>query len=357
MSTKVGLLNQGATCYLSSLIQISRFTPEFYSELLSIEKEDIYNDNNQIRKDKEVLWQVVKILAEMELTCKKLISTKPLTDAFGWNTGQVLQQHDINEAYNILLDGINRAMPGNKKFFNKYYTGKICTIMRCLECENISKNKEHFTQLNLNIIEKIANGHQIPFNNVYGSLISEFLKTEDLLKENKYYCNECETKVNAKKMCRLIQLPVILILNMNQYAISNGIRRKLNACLTCPLTLDLSMFLDPEYVETDLNITAEYDLSAIVVHGGGTIYGHYYAYARSWKVTDDEKENDKIHWFKFDDKKVTEHSQTEIQQLFIQKGKFIPYMVMYRRKYMNDSAMFPSIPDYIQEAIEIDSDK
>eukprot|EP01084_Bolivina_argentea_P253868 426600_1 len=113
MSTKVGLQNQGATCYLNSLIQQSRFIPELKTELYSLTKEDIFDDKGQVQSSKQVVWEITKLIATMDLhqADKIALSTKPLTDAFGWNGLHVIQQHDINDVYNVLLDGINRAMP------------------------------------------------------------------------------------------------------------------------------------------------------------------------------------------------------------------------------------------------------
>eukprot|EP01084_Bolivina_argentea_P113121 201685_1 len=242
-------------------------------------------------------------------------------------------------------------MPHDKKFYNKFFTGKILSVYNCVECECISKNKENFTQINVPIIEEIKHGYPIKFEHLYSSLIKSFLSTEKLCGKNKYACKDCETKVIANKICRIVDLPVILILNLSQYMMLDGQQIKLNETLRCPLDLDLSMFINEQYSEMDSNIIKQYDLNGIILHSGGTGSGHYISIVRSLKSSDDEKEKDVTQWFRFDDNNdVTIHNDKEIEGLFIGNNKFTPYMVIYRRKYMNN--MSSEIPKFIQNAID-----
>eukprot|EP01084_Bolivina_argentea_P113120 201684_1 len=352
MTSQIGLQNQGATCYLNSLIQQSRFIPELKKELFSLTKEDIYDDKGEIKPSKHIVWEITKLIAKMELNQENnALSTKPLTNAFGWNGAQVIQQHDINDVYNILLDGINTAMPQNKKFYDKYFTGKVVNVSNCVDCESLSKNKENFTQINVPIIKAIKHGFPIKFEHLYNSLIKLFLDTEKLQGKNKYFCIECDTKVIANKISRITHLPIILILNLSQYMMLDGQQIKLNETLRCPLDLDLSMFINEQYSEMDSNIIKQYDLNGIILHSGGTGSGHYISIVRSLKSSDDEKEKDVTQWFRFDDNNdVTIHNDKEIEGLFIGNNKFTPYMVIYRRKYMNN--MSSEIPKFIQNAID-----
>ena len=42
----------------------------------------------------------------LELTMDRAVSTRTLTDAFGWMAGQAAQQHDVHELNRMLLDVI-----------------------------------------------------------------------------------------------------------------------------------------------------------------------------------------------------------------------------------------------------------
>eukprot|EP01084_Bolivina_argentea_P014264 26653_1 len=358
MSNQVGLQNQGATCYLNSLIQQLRFIPEFKAQLYSLKKEQIFDNNNTIKAGKHIPYEMTQLIAKMDSMQKegnkRSASTESLTNAFGWNELQLAQQHDINDAWNILMDGINTSMPHDKKFYPKYFTGKIANIRECDDCKCITTNKEHFTQLNIPVVEKIVQGIPVTFENVYKPLISLYLNKETLYGKNKVLCLECEVKVRADQISRIVSLPIILVLNLNQYVISDGIQFKLNETLKCPLSLDLSMFIDHEHSEMAENIIKEYNLNGVVCHSGGTDSGHYISYTRQLTPLDDEKQIDAIQWLKFNDKQeVTTHSDKDIEQLFVGNNEFTPYMAIYRRKYMNDIS--PEIPKYIQNAIQFNS--
>eukprot|EP01083_Nonionella_stella_P253837 873112_1 len=141
-SNNVGLKNQGATCYLNSMIQSTFSIPEFTQELSSLEEKDIYDEYGKIPQQNNVLFEYLSLICKMKSSSNKEFSTKSLTDAFGWKESQLHEQHDVNDMWNILLDGLNEAMPSDKKFLNKHFRGKMITITNCKECEYISPRTE-----------------------------------------------------------------------------------------------------------------------------------------------------------------------------------------------------------------------
>ena len=65
-----------------------------------------------------------------------------------------------------------------------------------------------------------------------------------------------------------------------------------------------------------------YELYAVLVHSGGALGGHYYAYIKSF-------ENGK--WYNFNDSDVREIKQEEVTQVFGSKnGNATAYMLKYR---------------------------
>eukprot|EP01083_Nonionella_stella_P176945 620546_1 len=290
-SSFVGLKNQGATCYLNSLIQTLFLTPEFRMELFSLTESEV---GLNLNKRKRVIVELQKLFARLQSPdligsyCPSFaLSTKSLTNSFGWNAAQVMDQHDINELYNLLLDGIERQMPHNKKILNKYYKGRIINVIECTQCHYASKREEDFAQLNV-----ILQNMNASFDDLQESLVSMYLDNEEELKnENAYFCPNCNDKVRAKKYCRLIQLPSIMVCNFNRfyYDLESGGRAKIDKKFKFPKSLDCSMFVEHEYSQMAKDVLCEYDLIAVVVHRGeGANAGHYHAFIRDM--------NDEVDW-------------------------------------------------------------
>lgn len=264
-SSFIGLRNQGATCYLNSLIQTLFLTPEFRKQLFSLTADEVglddnngninNNDNNNHnnnssnkpnkKKRKKIIVELMKLFARLqtpdfegEYNCNyHALSTKSLTNSFGWNAAQAQDQHDINELYNLLLDGINQQMPKNKQFLEKYYQGSSVNVIICQECKYNSKQNEKFNQLNIIL--------QDPFKKT--SLLSNYLdNTEDLKDDNAYFCPQCNKKVHAVKRTLLTKLPPIIVCNLNRFYfdLEAGERKKINKKFKFSKTLNLGAFVE-----------------------------------------------------------------------------------------------------------------
>ena len=123
----VGLSNQGATCYLNSLLQCLYMTPEFRHALFSwkykpppdsklnfewIDEDqpapsDPTNDSKppliyDAPPEHSIPFQLQCLFARLNKSCRGAASTKPLTKSFHWDDGQAFQQHDVQVIYNLV---------------------------------------------------------------------------------------------------------------------------------------------------------------------------------------------------------------------------------------------------------------
>ena len=93
-SDHVGLINQGSTCYLNSLIQCLYYNLCFRVLIL------------QAKPDSAILVALQELFAHLQLSSSQAVNTKDLVTAFGWSRGQVFEQHDVHELFSLLLNAL-----------------------------------------------------------------------------------------------------------------------------------------------------------------------------------------------------------------------------------------------------------
>lgn len=98
----VGIRNQGATCYMNSLIQSLYFTNVFRKAVYKIptEKED---PNNSVALALQRCFYNLQFSDES-------VGTTELTKSFGWDSLDAFMQHDVQEFSRVLQDNLELKM-------------------------------------------------------------------------------------------------------------------------------------------------------------------------------------------------------------------------------------------------------
>ncbi len=150
----VGLDNQGATCYLNSLLQCLFMTSSFRNSLNELSDEEIgmdtyltYQAQNKGDKESEELSGsgMARILIELrflfgclETLNQRSIGTEELTKAFGWSRGgrQGAVQQDIHELNRLLMDVLqyNFQKTRHKHVIPSLYRGTQINFTTCTKC-------------------------------------------------------------------------------------------------------------------------------------------------------------------------------------------------------------------------------
>lgn len=279
----VGLKNQGATCYMNSLLQTLYHIPYFRKAVYHMPTTENDNPSNSIPLALQSLFYKLQYNDTS-------VSTKELTKSFGWDTYDSFMQHDVQELNRVLCEKLEDKMKGTvvEGTIQQLFEGHHMNYIECVNVDYKSTRKESFYDLQLDVKG---------CRDVYASF-DKYVEVERLEGDNKYHAEEHGLQ-DAKKGVLFLDFPPVLQLQLKrfEYDFMRDTMVKINDRYEFPLQLDLDRengkYLAPE---ADKSVRNLYTLHSVLVHSGGVHGGHYYAYIRP--TLSDQ-------WFKFDDERVT----------------------------------------------------
>ncbi|XP_042437838.1 ubiquitin C-terminal hydrolase 13-like isoform X3 [Zingiber officinale] len=279
----VGLKNQGATCYMNSLLQTLYHIPYFRKAVYHMPTTD--ND----MPSASIPLALQSLFYKLQYNDSS-VTTKELTDSFGWDSYDSFMQHDVQELNRVLCEKLEDKMKRTvvEGTIQQLFEGHHTNYIECINVDYKSNRKESFYDLQLDV-----KGCQ----DVYASF-DKFVEVEHLEGDNKYHAEQYGLQ-DAKKGVLFADFPPVLQLQLKrfEYDFMRDAMIKINDRYEFPLQLDLDRdngkYLSPD---ADRRIRNLYTLHSVLVHSGGVHGGHYYAFIRP-----DLSEQ----WFKFDDERVT----------------------------------------------------
>jgi ubiquitin carboxyl-terminal hydrolase 7 len=283
----VGLENQGATCYMNSLLQTMYNVNAFRKAVYAMPT----SEDEDAAKSMPLALQCV--FFKLQFT-QGVVSTRDLTASFGWDTADAFQQHDVQELNRILCDRLEEKMKGTRVegTVNRLFEGHTLNYIDCINIDYKSQRKEAFQDLQLDV-KGCAD--------IYASF-DKYCEVETLEGDNKYDA-EGHGKQDARKGVLFESLPPVLSLHLKrfEYDFVKDVMIKINDRYEFPEELDLDKMQPdgsgPAYLAHTHKggVRNRYRLLAVLVHSGGVHGGHYYAYIRP----------DGTIWLKFDDDTVS----------------------------------------------------
>ncbi|KAM9305557.1 ubiquitin carboxyl-terminal hydrolase 7 [Gastrophryne carolinensis] len=298
----VGLKNQGATCYMNSLLQTLFFTNQLRKAVYMMPTE---GDDSS----KSVPLALQRVFYELQHSDKP-VGTKKLTKSFGWETLDSFMQHDVQELCRVLLDNVENKMKGTcvEGTIPKLFRGKMVSYIQCKHVDYRSERIEDYYDIQLSIKGK---------KNIFESFI-DYVAVEQLDGDNKYDAGEHGLQ-EAEKGVKFLTLPPVLHLQLMRFMYDPQTDQniKINDRFEFPDQLPLDEFLQ----KPDVKDPANYILHAVLVHSGDNHGGHYVVYLNpkgEGKITTGGINSDVCdqdagngQWCKFDDDVVSRCTKEE----------------------------------------------
>lgn len=329
----VGLSNQGATCYMNSLLQSMFHMPLFKKAIYALptaeEQAQLSNlakqhdssnleltqgspkrsPSSEVSSYSGHMSEMTNALALQRIFWRlenndQPVGTEELTRAFGWDSHETFIQSDVHEFNTVLMDNLEERMKGTpvEGQIQSMFVGKICSIIRCVDVPFESKNTQSFYDLQVTVkgLKSLEDS------------LNDYISKERLDGDNKYYAGEKFGLQAAEKFVMFESLPPILHIHLARYDFDyqTMVSRKINDRFEFPRYLSMA----PYVIDNSPN---DYVLRAVFVHAGDTHGGHYYVYIRDLSKINPQSltknsQNDSVIskdqedeiWLKFDDTKV-----------------------------------------------------
>ncbi|XP_008281574.1 eukaryotic translation initiation factor 5B-like isoform X2 [Stegastes partitus] len=280
-----GLLNQGATCYLNSVLQVLFMTEDFREAVKR------YTDENP---DTQLIDHHLNALFSDLRTSTAY--TYNITRTLGID--KVYEQRDAAEYF-------ERILRMTSEDASQIFHGLLSQKTTCRKCHADIDRDEAFWHLPLALVDSCSDCYSV----VDG--VKEFFKVSVFCGEDQMYCDPCDAKVDADTQYVMKHHPEVLILLLKRFDFSY--RHMSYVKINCDVDV-------PSVIQIPERQT--YELYAFVDHYGDLRSGHYSATIK------DEGED---RWYKFNDTSVTLCHDQPFQSDDTMRSH-TAYLLFYRKK-------------------------
>ncbi|KAL0236728.1 hypothetical protein PCE1_000126 [Barthelona sp. PCE] len=273
----VGLVNEGATCYLNTVLQCLYNVEAFRKLVFSFKPCDFglpddYDFDSELEQNPNpecshpVLFQLQKLFCMMRRSDTSYVSAMDLINSFGWPPQEKLTQHDVSELLILIFDGINQVM-GERSPIHHMFDLMTRRVRTCDKCPDQS------------ITEQTTRDWRVDLGGDFTSALEALFEPSYI---DDVECSACGQNAQYKMVQHLVQYPNILIITVNRFKFSY---------VTFNRERDGGRFEFPlEF--TAPQSTIGYKLRSVCAHQGTPNSGHYTAYLRPedgdmWYCCDD----------------------------------------------------------------------
>jgi len=321
----VGLKNQGATCYMNSLLQQFFYIPAFRHGILQgLRMDDLTSEgcDENVSELRVMLSEFQKLFGNLLLSSNRFYDTAGLVASIKGYDGRPVrpgEQQDVDEFFNLFSDRLETALKGSaqNRILQNIFGGQLSHLITCKQCGFCSERVEDCLSISLDVKGK---------KNMLESFKS-YIQGDLLDGANKYFCSKCDAKKDSVKRCCLKTLPNVLICHLKRFEFDlESLRKvKVNDRFEYPTELDLKDFtkegidgLDHDEVSWRDTNYYSYKLRGVLVHSGTSDSGHYYSLCsvRDGKLGEASNLSDSTdnEWYCFNDSTVTHFDPSTLDE-------------------------------------------
>ena len=249
-SSVTGLYNKGNTCYVNAILQMLTCVPPFWSTAVE--------ENVQIPP----LFKAITLVVAMLKKAKRVVDPSNVLLLLSQKIGRSInspfdihQQRDVPEILQTVLDELVIASPDSMKKISV----KLRYTFTCSACAVASVREENQSILPL------------PFDKLVQNAVDKFLGDEELVGENKRFCEICNRLTEAVKETDMLQCPDLLFVSMKRFKFVNGQRERIQDSLQCDSQVSMRAVCDNE-----VSCLFQYNLISQICHSGDFSRGHYW---------------------------------------------------------------------------------
>ena len=337
-----GLTNQGATCYINSLLQ--QF---FMSKAIRDGVMGAQFDENTPKEAADILKELKRMFTFLKYSESKSYNTTAFVERCRslQLTNDVLSQNDAAEFCDKLVDCLECCLKGTWEHFG----GVVMHETDFIGVPYCSEREQPFVFLQLPIVSSGSNvaGDSTVDSGLFSDPVSqhksnvtcasleksldEFIKVEKMDGENQVECEEAGSqKFNALRRDWVSKLPRLLIVHLKRWELdfNTFAMKKVNDRCEFPMELNMApyvKFADSCDNKENQQCAALYLLSGILIHRGPAGGGHYFSIIK-------DRKNGK--WYRFNDENVVQFDPNKIDGAAFGKksGDQSAYMLFYDRK-------------------------
>jgi ubiquitin C-terminal hydrolase len=297
----VGLANLGNTCYANSLVQALSHCAGFRDAVATC----------GAAQNKPVCRELSRVFASLassrhSFAPRELLKVLPEQYRVG-------VQQDVAEFGKQLLDLTEREV--GSELSGAFFTGKLCSTVRCCECGTKSERYEPFSDLSLSFPPG-ESGANAPSLRLEEMAEYAFGREERMTGDNRYNCTSCGRLADATLSVSVAAVPArYLMITLCRFRYEQGHSSKIFRNVK---------FGETTSVRQQDGSVAKFRLIAVVFHSGTSVsYGHYYAFARGEKADDA--------WQLFNDEMVQRATFAQIESTSATFPRETAYLLLYSR--------------------------